>query len=461
MATVNFLYRSTKERAPLTVRLQFWIQKTSYFLDAKTELFVTDKEWELYRKNKNSNNRDAAIKNLKAQINSELQSLEEKILTGLNSIRPEDATKEWMKSIVHQHYHPELQEKPKEVPTALLKFLDYYLENKPKISVDTRKKMNVLKNKLVRFERFRGKPVHISEIGEHFSVELVDFLRDFEGYTDNTIQRDFGSIVTLCRFAHDKKIPLASDFKEFSFVADDKCLYEILTFEEIQKIEQFEGLSESLDNVRDWLLISLYTAARVGDFLRFDHTMIREEKGRLLLEFEQKKVKQKGVRKVSIAITQPIMKILQKRDGQFPRRISDQKYNKYVKEVLKEVGFTEAVQGYKKIKIAEGVWRKQLVTAPRYEFFSSHAARRSFATNFFGKLPTQDIMHQTGHQRESTFLTYINKKSSDRALEIAPKLEAFFNQKEEKASEKLSQLQELIKNGNPELEEVLNKFLKS
>ena len=455
MATVNFLYRSTKERAPLTVRLQFWISEKAYFRDAKTELFVTAKEWELYQKNKNSNNRDAAIKSLKAKITADLQSLEEKILPLVNITPLEEITKEWMQNIVNHYYHPELQQKHKEAPITLLKFLDYFLETKPKVSIDTRKKMGVLKNKLIRFERFRGKTIQISEIGSRFSVELAAYLQDHEGYAENTIERDFGSIITLCNYAKDRKIELSDDFKEFSFEGEGDLLYEVLTFDEIRKIEEFTGLTESLDNVRDWLLISLYTGARVSDFLRFRQSMIREEKGRKILEFEQKKVKQKGVRKVSIAITQPIEKVLQKRGGQFPRKISDQKYNKYVKDVLKEVGFTEEIQGYKKIEISEGVWRKQLVIAPRYEFFSSHAARRSFATNLFGKLPTQDIMHQTGHQRESTFLTYINKKSSDRAIEIAPKLEALFQQKEEKKTDLLNKLQELMESGSPELEQLL------
>jgi len=33
----------------------------------------------------------------------------------------------------------------------------------------------------------------------------------------------------------------------------------------------------------------------------------------------------------------------------------------------------------------------------------------SFATNFYGKLPTTDIMSITGHSSEAQLLTYINK----------------------------------------------------
>ena len=33
--------------------------------------------------------------------------------------------------------------------------------------------------------------------------------------------------------------------------------------------------------------------------------------------------------------------------------------------------------------------------------------RRSFATNFYGKIETPLLMNITGHSKESTFLTYI------------------------------------------------------
>lgn len=35
--------------------------------------------------------------------------------------------------------------------------------------------------------------------------------------------------------------------------------------------------------------------------------------------------------------------------------------------------------------------------------------RRSFATNFFGKIPTPILMNMTGHSRETTFMSYIGK----------------------------------------------------
>ena len=40
---------------------------------------------------------------------------------------------------------------------------------------------------------------------------------------------------------------------------------------------------------------------------------------------------------------------------------------------------------------------------------ASHDLRRSFATNFYGKIETPIIMRMTGHSRENNFLRYIGK----------------------------------------------------
>jgi integrase len=46
---------------------------------------------------------------------------------------------------------------------------------------------------------------------------------------------------------------------------------------------------------------------------------------------------------------------------------------------------------------------------PKYVIITSHDLRRSFATNFFGKIPTPILMNMTGHSRETTFMSYIGK----------------------------------------------------
>ena len=60
--------------------------------------------------------------------------------------------------------------------------------------------------------------------------------------------------------------------------------------------------------------------------------------------------------------------------------------------------------------------RKEIVCAQKYEFVTSHIMRRSFASNYYGKIETPLLMNITGHSKESTFLTYIGTHQNKDAL---------------------------------------------
>ena len=67
MATINFLFRSSRKSAPLTVRLLFRDKKGADFtLSAKSQYIVSAEYWKLH----NKNSKDATIKNKKAPDNA-------------------------------------------------------------------------------------------------------------------------------------------------------------------------------------------------------------------------------------------------------------------------------------------------------------------------------------------------------------------------------------------------------
>ena len=134
-----------------------------------------------------------------------------------------------------------------------------------------------------------------------------------------------------------------------------------------------------------------------------------------------------------------VREILEKRNGELPRAISDQKFNDYIKKVCEAVGFTEVVKGTKKMptgeyetilvhpKDAEPFKRTSAITRnveglyPRFELVTSHVCRKSFATNNYGKLPNLTIMAITGHKSEKVFISYVKtsrKEHAEKLLEI-------------------------------------------
>ena len=68
------------------------------------------------------------------------------------------------------------------------------------------------------------------------------------------------------------------------------------------------------------------------------------------------------------------------------------------------------------LKITQKTRRKEIINVPKYELITSHTMRRSFATNYFGKIETPILMEITGHSRESTFLSYIGENPNKDAV---------------------------------------------
>jgi len=161
-----------------------------------------------------------------------------------------------------------------------------------------------------------------------------------------------------------------------------------------------------LDNSRDWFIIGLRTGFRISDFLRLTQKDLVDG-------FIEKQTEKTGF-PVIIPLHDQVKAILDKRNGLFPRKISDQRFNEYIKIIAEEAGLTQYIEGAKitEVKIIksgkeEKIHRKQFKKYPKYELVTSHICRRSFATNLYGKIDTLTIMKITGHQTEKQFLDYI------------------------------------------------------
>jgi integrase len=76
-------------------------------------------------------------------------------------------------------------------------------------------------------------------------------------------------------------------------------------------------------------------------------------------------------------------------------------------------GIDKLVSGFKNTPNTRG---KKIVEAPEYEFVTPPIMRRSFASNYYGKIETPLLMNITGHSKESTFLTYIGTHQNKDAL---------------------------------------------
>lgn len=408
MASINFLYRSTKDKSNLSLRLLFRYNGKDYVFGSKTKLEVEKTYWNKQHKKKS---KDITITNKQTEINIELNKIENHILGAFNSADPDKVNKEWISDQVDLYYNP--TQKEKTIPADLINYIDFYIDyRKDEVKKTSLKKFNVIKHKLQKLEKFRKKQILILDINNDFKNEFVSYCKN-ELYSQNTIQRELAIIKTFC--IHARFLGLETHYQLDSLRLDKAKVEKIyLTFEELSRIEEINSdeLTVSLDNAKDWLIISCYSGQRISDFMRFTENQIRIEEGKHFLEFTQMKTS----KLTTIPIHPKILEILKKRNGKFPYRISDQKYNDYVKEVCKLAGIDEIVKGSKMLETEKGN-RKQEGLYKKYELVTSHIGRRSFATNFYGKIPTTYLINITNHSSEAMFLNYIGKSNKDLAKE--------------------------------------------
>ncbi len=412
MATVNFLYRSTKDKAPLNVRLLYRYNETDFVIGGKIQLEVKKSYW--MKQHTLKRPKDILISNKQTEINRELNKIENHILTSFNNSNPLTVSKQWLKLQLESYYNPKSQDKA--IPVYLTDYIDFYIKyRKHELKDNSIRRCRVIQNKLIRFQDFSKKPILIKEVNDKFKNNLVDYLKD-EGYAQNTIQRDLVSIKTFCK--HARYLGLETDPQLDSIRIDkQKVVKTYLSFSELEQIEKANGLPDYLDNARDWLIISCFTGQRISDFMRFTKEMIRIEDGKHLIEFTQ----QKTGKLMTVPLHKKVLEILNKRNGEFPRVISDQKYNDYIKEVCKEAELFDKVPGSKLVETEKesGKYRKEFNIYEKWELVSSHIGRRSFASNFYGAIPTTYLIYITGHSTETEFLKYIGKSNKDLALEIS------------------------------------------
>jgi len=410
MATVTFMYRSIRDQSNLTLRLRFKDET----IGGKTKVFISKDFWDSYLNPKTKKKKktfDPEIMNEVKRIEGELKGLEHHILTEFNKeIVTDHIDKNWLKVVVDGFYNKDKSDFS--IPKSLVSFIDYYVEQHPKLTVTQKKKYVTIKNKMKRFEVTRGEQTLIPEMGLEWLNDFSKFYDD-NSYKQNTKHRELGTIKTFCRFAKVKGIQLHREF-DLLRVEKGESINIHLSFDELDKIEQTEVRGDQLQTAKDWLLISCYTGQRISDFMRFDKSMIETEGDVKYLEFTQKKTG----KDISIPIPEggKLDTILKRYNGGFPERMREQTYNDLIKDVCELAEINEMTRGRKRDVVgvdAKGrkIHRDVEGLYPKYELVTSHIGRRSFGSNYYGEMDVSYIRNITGHSTDKMFLDSYMKKA--------------------------------------------------
>jgi integrase len=400
MASIKFIVKSKSDISTIYVRFK----QNPYDITAKTNFIINYRDWS-NAKGLPKTTKDANLK----RLDNDLRKLSVDLMAHYNnSIGKDSINTEWLKSFINP------KPKQKDVSSKLISYFDHYLLHKKNVlSKASFKKLNVVKQLVYRFQKATKREYLIKEVDNDFKLKFENYCLT-ENYAPNTIARTFNFVKTICYHARNNGIE--THFQLDGITTKYHKVEKIyLSPVEIIKIEKAKLTSDNHIHARDWLVISCETGQRVSDFLKFNEKMIRFESKKPLIEFTQQKTK----KLMTVPLSKKVMEILKKRKGEFPKTMTDQKYNDYIKEVCEIAGLKEKVKGSVIEVLPNGTKRKKSGVFEKWQLITSHVGRRSFATNNYGRIPTSLLIGATGHSTEKQFLDYIGKSDSQKALQLA------------------------------------------
>ena len=250
------------------------------------------------------------------------------------------------------------------------------------------------------FEFYLGRSIELNSLNHQVVNEFKEWLLTIKGYSLNNAGLQLKLLKMICKEAERMSMdvnPYTRHIESFTQKSKDRVL-QTISFEEIKMIKSLSNLPSTLENARRWMLIGLFIGQRVSDLLILKPSQLRFIEKGIYVDITQ----QKTDKYVTIGVVDTDVIHILKRN--FPYFISCQLFNKQIKQICQIAGINEMVSGY---KLCPKTKRKRLGTHPKSSLISSHDLRRSFATNYFGKIETPILMQITGHSKESTFLSYV------------------------------------------------------
>lgn len=427
MATVKFRIRN-KTSKNVNIKIYLSLGR-GVFIETNSGFSISPKDWSDNTKMPKQNTAE------NKQIFNKLKKLETYIYDRINDVNSEGGIfldKNWLDQQINECF----SRVSKIDKGLLLNHIQWIINNASTRKIKGSNRIGLSERRIKGYVTFKGviesyekerkRKIHLTDIDKIFIGEFTNWLLNDKGYTKNYSGKQLSNLKTVGLDAQkigikvNPYIPHVEPFKE-----DNEDRYIVtLNEEEIEKIKNADIKREALLNVRKWLLLGCHIGQRGGDLLELTKENIRKKDDNVYMDILQRKTK----KQVTVPVIDSYVKEIVLND--FPKKVSIQKLNNHLKELCKEAGIEEMIEGKKMNRKTK---RKEKGVFPKFELISSHTFRRSFATNFYKRIPTPILMGITGHSRESVFLAYINR-SEDKDLNADMFRDAYNNLREKENS---------------------------
>lgn len=280
-------------------------------------------------------------------------------------------------------------------------------------------KYNSTKKSLIRFEK-KYYPLTFDKMTMKFYIDFKVYCAETLKHLNNTISKNIRNIKSFLGWAeiHSKKYNTITDYKRFKGETDEpEPIY--LSENELERFENFNGESTSLQKSRDVYVFQCFTGQRIGDVLN-----LRKQDIRLIENGPAKEwvlYQQKGNKKYPVYI--PILDTAEEILNRYCKDLNDGDrifggqcaviVNRNIKKIAKAVKIDTIIT-----KVNYSGRKRVQLTLPKHEFIGTHTARKTFISLSLQKgMRPEQLKAITGHTAVKQMAPYIgndkNRLSSD------------------------------------------------
>ena len=282
----------------------------------------------------------------------------------------------------------------------LSELIDDYLSKK-QLADSTKRNFTHLKTNLVDY----NSTLRINDLNNLFWDDFTNYLFK-KKLANNTVNLRLTKLKTVLD-------QLSSWGYEHSITSFKKPKEEINNYyldkKEIQEIKNYKPTSESEKKTKEALLIQCYTAYRIGDLKKISYQNITKKDGKYIIKMSA----QKNLKNTFIPLHKSAANLLKKNDWSIPK-ISEQKYNKNIKKLLKNAGID---------RMLEIKRNRQLIKKPIYEVFSSHDCVKTGISYYLNEgFSPAEVAGMTGKNIDTIMKHYYPNASQNDILDKHKKI---------------------------------------
>ncbi|MBT2623772.1 tyrosine-type recombinase/integrase [Chryseobacterium sp. ISL-6] len=271
------------------------------------------------------------------------------------------------------------------------------------ISKSTKDRYEYNKKLLEDFQAQYKLKFTLGNFDEKIYNKFLKYCIEDKDHSANTVHRNVGLLKTFLYWTLNKKYTYNNSFINFKKPPKFRTDEVALNYQQVEEIYNYDfSKNKRLERVRDLFVFGCVTGMRFGNYNRISKQDIQGDFIRVI-DLKSK------TKNLSIPLNSISRAILEKYDYELPN-ISNQKMNEFIKEVFKEMKFTEDIK--KTMKYGDELVD---IKSEFWERISSHTARRSFITIMKNnKVPDKVIMSYTGHTSLEVFNNYYRPSEEDK-----------------------------------------------